>query len=69
MYTIMNGREPGLVAYYKFDEGSGMTVHDSAQAAGSSTNAAVMTPWNAANPPLTPPTWVMSDIPGTFTCE
>jgi hypothetical protein len=69
MYTIMNGQEPGLVAYYKFDEGSGMTVHDSTQPADSSTNAAVMTPWNGANPPLTPPTWVMSDIPGTFTCE
>jgi hypothetical protein len=69
MYTIMNGHEPGLVAYYKFDEGNGTTVHDSTQDAGSMTNAAVMTNWSGQNPPLTPPTWVTSDIPGTFTCE
>jgi hypothetical protein len=68
MYTIMKGTETGLVAYYKFDEGSGMVAHDATQSAGSMTNAAVMTNWNGQNPPLTPPTWVMSDIPGTFVC-
>jgi hypothetical protein len=65
MYTLMKGTETGLVAYYKFDEGSGMTVADST---GTASNVAKMTPWNNANPPLTPPTWVKSDIPGTFTC-
>jgi len=66
MYTLMKGNEPGLIAYYKFDEGSGMTVADST---GDHTNDAHMTPWNGANPALTPPTWVKSDIPGTFTCN
>jgi hypothetical protein len=68
MYTIMNGDEPGLVAYNKFDENAGMVVHDSTQPAGSMTNAAIMTPWNGQNPPLTAPTFVPSDIPGTFKC-
>jgi len=65
MYTLMKGNEAGLVAYYKFDEGSGMTVADST---GTASNVAKMTPWNGQGTPLTPPTWVKSDIPGTFTC-
>jgi hypothetical protein len=66
MYTLMRGNEPGLIAYYKFDEGSGLTVADST---GDRANDAHMTPWNGANPPLMPPTWVKSDIPGPFTCN
>jgi hypothetical protein len=62
MYTLLNGNETGLVAYYKFDEGSGMTVADST---GNASNVAKMTPWQGQ---LTPPTWVKSDIPGTFAC-
>jgi hypothetical protein len=62
MYTLMRGNEAGLIAYYKFDEGSGMTVADST---GNHPNDAKMTPWNGS---LTPPKWVKSDIPGTFTC-
>jgi hypothetical protein len=65
MYTLMKGNEPGLVAYYKFDEGNGMTVADST---GIASNVAKMTPWNGQATPLTPPKWVKSDIPGTFTC-
>ena len=28
LLTTLAGNEPGLVAYYRFDEGSGLTVHD-----------------------------------------
>jgi hypothetical protein len=62
MRVMLRGTEPGLVAYYKFDEGSGMTVAD---ATGDPTNTAKMVPINGQ---LTPPQWVTSDIPGPFTC-
>jgi hypothetical protein len=62
MRVMLRGTEPGLVAYYKFDEGSGMTVAD---ATGDPTNTAKMVPINGQ---LTPPKWVTSDVPGPFTC-
>jgi len=58
MKVILKGNEPGLVAYYKFDEGSGTTIAD---ATGDATNVARMTD-------ATKPAWVKSDIPGPFTC-
>jgi len=57
MNVMMKGNEAGLVAYYKFDEGTGTTVADST---GDATNVAKMMGMNAM--------WVKSDIPGTFTC-
>jgi hypothetical protein len=62
MRVMLRGTEPGLVAYYKFDEGSGMTAAD---ATGDPTHMAKMVPINGQ---LTPPKWVTSDIPGPFTC-
>ncbi len=58
MKVMLHGNEPGLVAYYKFDEGMGTLLAD---ATGDATNAAKM-----LSP--TKPQWVTSDIPGPFTC-
>ena len=56
--VILKGDEPGLVAYYHFDEGQG-TV--SADATGKPGHTAFMV--SDAKPK-----WVDSDIPGPFTC-
>jgi hypothetical protein len=58
MKVILKGTEPGLVAYYKFDEGTGTTIAD---ATGTASNVATMVS-------ATKPMWVASDIPGPFTC-
>jgi hypothetical protein len=58
MKVILKGKEPGLVAYYHFDEGTGMTAAD---ATGNAGHAAMMV--SAAKPK-----WAESDIPGPFTC-
>jgi hypothetical protein len=63
MRVMLKGNEPGLVAYYKFDEGTGTTIAD---ATGDPTNVAQMVPTQGFA--MTPPKWVTSDIPGTFTC-
>ena len=56
--AALKGTEPGLIAYYKFDEGMGTTIADST---GDPTNVASMKS-------TTLPQWVASDIPGPFTC-
>ncbi len=61
MRVLLKGNEPGLVAYYHFDEGTG---DSSADATGDAANAAKMI---GADKP-TWPMWTKSDIPGTFTC-
>lgn len=58
MRVMLKGNEPGLIAYYKFDEGTGTNAAD---ATGNATNVAKMVS-------DTKPKWVASDIPGTFTC-
>jgi hypothetical protein len=58
MKVMLKGNEPGLIAYYKFDEGTGTTIAD---ATGDASNAAKMAS-------ATKPQWVTSDIPGPFTC-
>jgi hypothetical protein len=63
MNVMLKGNEPGLVAYYKFDEGTGTTIAD---ATGNATNVATMVATQGY--PMTPPMWVPSDIPGPFTC-
>jgi hypothetical protein len=63
MNVMLKGNEPGLVAYYKFDEGTGTTIADST---GVAANAAQMLTTQGF--PSTPPQWVVSDIPGPFTC-
>ena len=58
MKVMLKGNEPGLIAYYKFDEGMGTTIADST---GDATNIASMKS-------ATLPQWVASDVPGPFTC-
>lgn len=57
MKVILKGTEPGLVAYFHFDEGTGMTAAD---ATGKGHTAMMVS--------TTKPMWVASDIPGPFTC-
>jgi hypothetical protein len=57
MKVILKGTEPGLVAYYHFDEGTGTTAAD---ATGKNHVAMMISP--------TKPMWVASDVPGPFTC-
>jgi hypothetical protein len=61
MRVLLKGTEPGLVAYYKFDEGSGLGTADATRDA---TNAAAF----VGADKMTWPKWVKSDIPGPFTC-
>ncbi|HEX4403464.1 MAG TPA: hypothetical protein VH560_01460 [Polyangia bacterium] len=61
MRVHLKGTEPGLVAYYKFDEGTGLATAD---ATNDATNAAAF----VGADKMTWPKWVKSDIPGTFTC-
>ena len=61
MRVHLKGTEPGLVAYYKFDEGSGLATAD---ATNDATNAAAF----VGADKMTWPKWVKSDIPGPFTC-
>jgi hypothetical protein len=58
MNVMLKGNEPGLIAYYKFDEGTGTTIADST---GTTANVATMKS-------ATLPQWVPSDVPGPFTC-
>ena len=61
MRVLLKGTEPGLIAYYKFDEGLGLATSDATRDA---TNAAAFVGADKA----TWPKWVKSDIPGPFTC-
>ena len=58
MKVILKGDEPGLIAYYHFDEGQGTM---SADATGKKGHTAYLI--SDAKPK-----WVDSDIPGPFTC-
>jgi len=60
MTVILKGNEPGLVAYYHFDEGSGTS---SADTTGDANNAAKFVGTEMATWPM----WVKSDIAGTWT--
>lgn len=61
MKVMLKGNEPGLVAYYKFDEGKGQS---SADATGDAANAANFVGADKATWPM----WVKSDMPGPFIC-
>jgi hypothetical protein len=61
MRVLLKGNEPGLVAYYRFDEGDGLVTTDTT---GNATNAAAF----VGADKMTWPRWVKSDIPGPFTC-
>jgi hypothetical protein len=71
MRVVLKGTEPGLVAYYRFDEGSGTFTDDVSKKASHrlTTCAAVnTTTCHVANQNPNMVNWVASDIPGTFTC-
>jgi hypothetical protein len=71
MKVVLKGTEPGLVAYYRFDEGSGTFTDDvSKKASHRLTTCATKntTTCNAANQNPNMVNWVASDIPGPFTC-
>ncbi len=57
MKVLLKGNEPGLVAYYHFDEGQGTTMKD--VTAGHH---------DASMVSEAKPAWVDSDIPGVFSC-
>ena len=59
MMKTLVGNETGLVAYYKFDEGTGTTVADSVTTTGHSTHPGTL----MANTTANLPTWVVSAAP------
>jgi hypothetical protein len=61
MKVMLKGNEPGLVAYYKFNEGTGQS---SADATGDPANTANFVGTDKATWPM----WVKSDVPGPFVC-
>jgi Concanavalin A-like lectin/glucanases superfamily len=68
MRVVPSATTPGLVAYYRFNEGTGSTVADEAKKP-----THTLGPCSAKNdicPAVNDaqPTWVDSDVPGTFTC-
>jgi hypothetical protein len=68
MRVVPRADTPGLVAYYRFNEGMGTSVADE-----SKKTSHTLGPCPAKND-ICPaandaaPTWVDSDVPGTFTC-
>ncbi|MCY2959150.1 MAG: LamG domain-containing protein [Planctomycetota bacterium] len=56
-YRQLLGTEPGLVAYWKFNEGAGQTVYDQSTAGNDGQLGAT------SLPEPSDPTWVVSDIP------
>jgi hypothetical protein len=69
MKVVLKGTEPGLVAYYRFSEGSGTFTDDVTANATHRLSVCTAVSGNrcaAAN--TANPTWVVSDLPGPFTC-
>jgi hypothetical protein len=69
MKVVLKGTEQGLVAYYRFSEGSGTFTDDVAMNATHRLSVCTAVSGNrcaAAN--TANPTWVVSDLPGPFTC-
>jgi len=68
MKVVMKGTEPGLVAYYRFDEGAGTFTDDVSKKAAHRLTFCTATSTRCAAVNTAMPTWVDSDIPGPFTC-
>jgi Concanavalin A-like lectin/glucanases superfamily len=68
MRVVSKGNEPGLVAYYRFDEGTGTFTDDVSKKASHRLSACTATSTRCAATNSASPVWVNSDIPGTFTC-
>jgi len=68
MRVVPKGTEPGLVAYYRFDEGSGDFSDDVSKKPSHRLSTCTATSTRCAAANAASPQWVDSDIPGTFTC-
>ncbi len=68
MRVVSKGSEPGLVAYYRFDEGSGELTDDVTKKASHRLTTCTEKSTRCAAVNAAKPTWVDSDIPGPFTC-
>lgn len=68
MRVVLRGDEPGLVAYYRLDEGAGSTAEDVAKKPSHRLQVCTDVGPRCAAKNAADPTWVDSDIPGPFTC-
>jgi len=68
MNVVLKGTETGLVAYYRFDEGSGDFTDDVSKKASHRLSTCTATSTRCAAVNAMPPKWVDSDLPSTFTC-
>jgi hypothetical protein len=70
MKVVLKGTEPGLVAYYRFDEGTGIVVDDVLKNPKHQLTTCSTTSNRCSRVNTNPNTvtWVTSDLPGPFTC-
>lgn len=68
MRVIVKPDAPGLVAYYQFNEGDAANVSDSTKKAAHKLSACTAAGGACSNANGAAPTFVESDITGTFTC-
>ena len=68
MKIKLKGDEPGLAAYYDFDKGRGNTVDDISLKAGHKLTVCPADGGPCPAAAVESPTWVVSDIPGPFSC-
>jgi Concanavalin A-like lectin/glucanases superfamily len=68
MHVVPKADTAGLVAYYRFNEATGTDVADEAKKAPHTLKACSATGEICPAVNNAAPTWVDSDIPGTFTC-
>jgi hypothetical protein len=68
MQVVLHGTEPGLIAYYRFGEGSGTVTDDVSAAPGHRLSVCTATSTRCAAVNATNPVWVSSDLPVPFTC-
>lgn len=68
MNVLLKGTEPGLVAYYPFNEGSGTFTDDVSHKPSHRLSACATTGTACPVANMQNPVWVDSDIPGNFSC-
>lgn len=69
MKVVPKADTAGLVAYYRFNEGTGTDVADEAKAASHTLKACAAKGEICPEANAAAPTWVDSDVPGPFTCQ
>ncbi len=68
MRVVLKPTEPGLAAYYRFNEGSGSFSDDESMTMSHRVSTCTALSGRCIATNNASPTWVASDIPGTFTC-